>query len=277
MLRKILVGLDGTSYSAHAVELGLNWARRYNATVSGIAVCDEPTIRRPEPVPMGAVEFKHWRDEALLVEARQRVHEFLADFSERCTTAGVACEQIEAVGVPHEQIELEAQRHDLVLMGQQTYFHFEVQDYRCETLETVLRHSVRPVVAVPEPIDRGNSVVVAYDGSPRAARALQALVGLGLCEADEVFVVAVGSHAEPLEECTARAVDYLAAHGVSGHSHPVESTSAAAEVLLAQTDELRARLLVMGAFGHSTLREFFLGSVTRSVLRDSTVPVFLYH
>jgi nucleotide-binding universal stress UspA family protein len=50
-----------------------------------------------------------------------------------------------------------------------------------------------------------------------------------------------------------------------------------AEVILDQVRQYQARLLVLGAYGQSTLREFFLGSVTRTVLQHSHVPLFLYH
>jgi nucleotide-binding universal stress UspA family protein len=55
---------------------------------------------------------------------------------------------------------------------------------------------------------------------------------------------------------------------------PVESTAAA---LLHWVGVLRAELMVMGAYGQPVLREFLLGSVTKTVLRDSPVPLFLYH
>jgi nucleotide-binding universal stress UspA family protein len=41
--------------------------------------------------------------------------------------------------------------------------------------------------------------------------------------------------------------------------------------------QVQASLLVMGAYGRSTLREFFAGSMTRTMLRESPVPLFLYH
>ena len=50
-----------------------------------------------------------------------------------------------------------------------------------------------------------------------------------------------------------------------------------AEVILEQVRRLKAGLLVMGAYGQPALREFFLGSVTRKVLEESPVPLFLYH
>ena len=50
-----------------------------------------------------------------------------------------------------------------------------------------------------------------------------------------------------------------------------------AEVILEQIGRLNAGLLVMGAYGQPVLREFFLGSVTRTVLQECRVPLFLFH
>ena len=49
------------------------------------------------------------------------------------------------------------------------------------------------------------------------------------------------------------------------------------EALLEETGNAEADLRVMGAYGHSRLREMVLGGVTRSVLSDADIPVFLMH
>jgi nucleotide-binding universal stress UspA family protein len=52
---------------------------------------------------------------------------------------------------------------------------------------------------------------------------------------------------------------------------------APAQVILEQVQQAHASLLVMGAYGQPALREFFFGSVTRTMLEASPVPLFLYH
>src|SRR5579872_4769911 len=127
MLRTILVGLDGSAYSATAVELGMRWAQKCNAMLVGVGIIDEPTIRKPEPLPIGGSFYKERRDSVLAADARRRVEQFLGQFSVQCAEAGVACKLLEDSGTPWEQICLEAQRYDLILLGRQTYFHFETQ------------------------------------------------------------------------------------------------------------------------------------------------------
>jgi hypothetical protein len=57
MLRSILVGLDGSAYSAAAEELGIRWAQGAGAMLVGLGIIDAPTICKPQPVPLGASAY----------------------------------------------------------------------------------------------------------------------------------------------------------------------------------------------------------------------------
>lgn len=277
MLRTVLIGLDGSEYSTAASELAIRWARRSGALLVGLGVVDEPAICRPESVPLGASQYKEHRDRALLARASRRVETFLEQFALRCSEAGVAYKLLEDVGPPPEKIFVEAQRYDLIVLGQQTHFRFATQEGPDETLSRVLKNTPRPVVAVPEKLGDGASVLVAYDGSLQAARALQAFQASGLDESREVHVVSVGADRVEAARHADRAVEFLRFHEVKATPHVLPPTGGTAEVILDQAGRLDAGLLVMGCYGQPTLREFFLGSVTRSVLKKSTVPLFLYH
>jgi nucleotide-binding universal stress UspA family protein len=277
MLKSILIGLDGSEYSSPAVELGIRWAKRFDALLVGLGIIDEPTIRKPEPVPLGASYFKEQRDDALVARARRQIEQFLEEFALRCAEMGVPARVLEDVGLPSEQILLEAQRYDLIVLGQQTFFHFQTQGEPCETLHKVLKNSPRPVVTVPQKLAEGKSVLIAYDGSLQAAHALYALYASGLAEGRPVHVVSVNPDGKQAARLTDRAVEFLRFHDIQAVAHGLASTAKPGEVILEQARHLQADLLVMGAYGQSVLREFFLGSVTRSVLQESTVPLFLYH
>ena len=81
---------------------------------------------------------------------------------------------LEDAGLPYEEILRESQRYDLVLFGHDTHFRFGTVDQPDETLWKVLKRGPRPVVIAPPKLEPGSSVVVAYNGSPQADRALQA-------------------------------------------------------------------------------------------------------
>src|SRR5215475_15380784 len=125
MLRSILVGLDGSAYSAAAVARGIRWAQRSGAVLVGLGIIDAPTICKPQPVPLGGSAYQVHHDATLLADAGHKVEQFLEDCAHRCAEAGVACQLLQDTGLPTEHILLEAQQYDLIMLGQQTFFHFE--------------------------------------------------------------------------------------------------------------------------------------------------------
>ncbi|MFM7611939.1 MAG: universal stress protein, partial [Alphaproteobacteria bacterium] len=150
-------------------------------------------------------------------------------------------------------------------------------------LERVLFDSGRPVLAIPFAGNFksiGKRVLVGWNASREATRALHdALPLIAKAENTTVFLAnpkrGLGAHGEEPGADIAR---HLARHGLK-----VEVTKAVAEdvadsaLLLNHASDMGADLLVMGAYGHSRLREFILGGVTRSLLREMTVPVLLSH
>lgn len=275
MLRSILIGLDGSAYSSAAVELGIRWARRFDALLVGIGIVDEPAICKREAVPIGAGQFKVDRDRHLLADARRQVAEFLEEFARRCDAEGVKCKVLEDVGAPDLQIMQKSRLYDLTMLGQQTCFRFATQNWPDETLPSVLRQSFRPVVAVPDAPQQGTRIVAAYNGSPQADRALQAMQALGLPGADEVSVVSIHADLSAAAQLAEQAVDFLRLHGVQAVPNPFRATGAVDRIILALVQEMQAHLLVMGASVRPAWQEFVFGSVTRSVLEASPVPLLL--
>ncbi len=275
MLRSLLVALDGSPFSETASALAIDWARRLDARLLGLGVLDEPTIDRPEAVPMGAGAFKIARDEARLADAHRRVLAFLGDFGARCAAAGVAAEVLEDVGDPAERIVREAHRCDVVVLGRETHFHFETQEEPDTTAIQILRETPRPVVIVPRERTEGRGVVVAYDGSPQAGRAVQTFQLLGLAAGEEINVIGVHAEASEAEALLRPSGWFLAAHGMPHRLHAIASETAPAEVLLEGVQRLRPRLVVLGAHRYHPLRDLFSTSVSRAVLAGCPVPVFV--
>lgn len=277
MARSILIGLDGSPCSAATVELALRWARRYDITLVGLGVIDEPAICAPEPLPIGGTEYKDRSDAARIDRARREVEKYLESFALRCDEAGVAHRILEEVGEPFERIRVEAQRCDLVLLGQETHFHFMTQQSPDSGRAALLRQIPRPLVLVPPKLNTGTAVVVAYDGSLQAARTLHAFVASKLIETEPVQIVTVHKDRAEAERFASRAVEYLAFHSIKAIADLWYPIMPVADIILSRARDLNAGLVVMGAHSKPAIHEFLLGSVTRSVLRDTTVPLFLYH
>src|SRR5205814_623696 len=109
-----------------------------------------------------------------VLDARGRAERVLQRFAIRCSEAGVASVPHLDPGDPPAVLARTAERYDLVLLGLETYFRADPLGAACDTLEKVLQSPPRPVVAVPDQLGDGATVVVGYDGSLQAARTLAA-------------------------------------------------------------------------------------------------------
>lgn len=147
---------------------------------------------------------------------------------------------------------------------------------------SVTSESGRPTLIIPhgwEPRQFGIDIAIAWNDSREAARAVFDALPL-LARAKAVRLITVGEPAdgEGDEVASAEVAATLARHGINV---TVEIVSAGGQHLgKALIDKVKADgadLLVMGAYGHSRMREFILGGATRDVLREMTVPVLMSH
>ena len=147
-----------------------------------------------------------------------------------------------------------------------------------ELIETLLMESGRPLLVVPAgwTTFRARRIVVAWDGSARAARATNdALPFLRAAEAVEVVAV-MGEKDLPGTVNGADVAPHLARHGVNVDVNCVQARNGDVAQTLRDCATLsRADMIVMGGYVHSRLREMVFGGVTQSLLKSSPVPLFL--
>lgn len=213
-------------------------------------------------------------------ETEQAAHRSLDAFQKRAKQTDVAV----------ETLTLEASSSDL---GREVsrlarYFDATVLEQsdreRHDTfkmIEPVLFGSGRPAFIVPyiHVPPQLRTVLVAWDEGLPAARAIADALPL-LQMADRVEVVTVSSSqqrgsspvsAEPMAR-------HLARHGINAEVNVIPSGEMdIANTLLSHAADESADLIVMGAYGHSRLREIVLGGTTRTILESMTVPVLMAH
>jgi nucleotide-binding universal stress UspA family protein len=153
---------------------------------------------------------------------------------------------------------------------------------RSEVLfEEILFSGGRPVLLpVPDakPVERIGKIVVAWDGSPYAARALAWTLGLfeGVKEADVVVVSGEKDLAGMVP--AAKVTAHLERHGVNAKIVELKcDADGVSSTIDTHAGKVNADLVVIGAFGQSRLREFVFGGVTRNLTRFSKRPLLLSH
>src|ERR1043165_1457420 len=148
-------------------------------------------------------------------------------------------------------------------------------------VEGALFGSGRPVIVIPY-IHKGGArlgrVIVAWDGSRNSARAIADAMPLR-AKATAIEVVIVASERPKSDEIAGADIgQHLARHGLTVDVNRIVATETnVADTLLSHAADTAADFMVMGGYGHSRLRQFVLGGVTRGMLTSMTIPVLMSH
>ncbi|WP_237217460.1 universal stress protein [Falsiroseomonas oryziterrae] len=279
-VRDLLVHLDGSPGSAGRLSFGADLAARLSAHLVGLHVVDVPL-----PVFAGA----DMGGGAAMAELIQRLQDdalaaakpIEAGFREVLRREGLPGEWRQVEGSSVTQLALHGRYADLVVTGQPDPRDPGAAGFGI--IESALFSSGRPVLLLPfagAPARLGGRALVAWNASREATRALHdALPLLRLMESVTVLTIdpatgADGDGGRP----GADIAPHLARHGLAVTTRTVAGSDiAAGDVVLNEAADLGADLIVMGAYGHSRLRELMLGGVTRTLLRQMTAPVLMSH
>ena len=276
--RTILVHVDRAPGAEARIKLAALLAERENAHLTGTAMSGVPRFMYAgDPFDASGAIIADY-----LEIAAQRAKEALARFDTLTARLGVSSvEQRHSKDDEYAGLCLQARYADLVVLGQAAPGGAEASLLR-DLPEHVILHSGKPVLVVPyagEFPTLGERALVAWDGSLEAAHAVTAAIPLLQRSSKAVLAVfgAQPGHDGHGEEPGADIALYLARHGVrvevQRHPEPADIGGA----ILALAAGLDADLLVMGAYGHSRLRELMVGGATRTILDNMKLPVLMAH
>lgn len=271
----LLVAVDDGPESDSRLELACDLANAFNAHLTGLCT---GSIAPPlyDPLGGGAMVgelLALYRD---MAEAEvKRAAERFADITR---ARDVETDWRGQIGFPGEACSREARAVDLVILGGRN----ARAPWHAPDVADVLMGSGRPVLVTPPTRLRnpvGEPALVAWKDCREARLALSAALPL-LRRARGVTIYAIRSpdDIEAAGDELSDIVRFLARHGVAAAPVVVAPTEASAgrQIL----DEALARgagLIVAGGYGHSRLREWALGGVTRDLISDSPICLCLSH
>lgn len=152
---------------------------------------------------------------------------------------------------------------------------------RGKVIQGALFSSGKPILLVPEgawPTLKPKRILVAWDARLESSRAVRESLDM-LKSAEEVHLVMVNPIEDEFHHGAdpgADAAAYLARHGVEVIVERLPSANnSVADVLRQHAGDVAADLMVMGAYGHSRLRERIFGGVTKSMLEGQSLPVLM--
>lgn len=140
-------------------------------------------------------------------------------------------------------------------------------------LESTIRSLHRPILVVNSDFKEPKQILLAYDGSPASMKALELLIGPGRFAHLPVHLVTVGESAPNAARFQGAAIDKLRAAGHEVTAVTLDGNPS--EVLNAYQEQNDIDLTLMGAFSHTRLRDWMLGSMTVKMLLSSDRPLLL--
>ena len=275
MIKDIVVNLGLGSHDP-AGDFAISIADTFKSHVLGVAFSYEPII--PGTV-MGGIPAEFI--EAQRVESDKKARAAVARFEQAAKRVGISAETriiSASISGAGDQLGRLGRRFDLVVVGQPER-NEAVADEVVD--EAALFESGRPVIFVPFIQKTGlklDRVMLCWDGSRAATRAIADSMPF-LQKAKQVEIVMVSGNKPKNDEIAG--VDlgqHLARHGLKIDVKRITSPEIdIASTILSYAADSSTDLIVMGGYGHSRLREFILGGVTRGLLESMTVPALMSH
>ncbi len=274
---RILVLLGETPSSVAARRYAFHLARDMNAEVTGLAGVDLSFIEAPMAGGLGTTAYKVRLEEQLkkqAEDARRRLHEA---FAAECEAQGLPPGWLSFDGDPMDALHIAAETRDLIVTGHDTAFHGDMREPLPENLGKLLSTMPRPVIVCGDEPPAGRDVLIAYDGSLPAMRAVHMFALLGIARDRRIHVTSVDPDQELAARRTSGAASLLRGYGYQVNPIPIPTSAHVSDVLKIQVADHGIGTLVMGAYGHGGWRKFLFGSTTGTLAEEPPCALFLYH
>src|SRR2546423_5510894 len=276
MIKDLIVNVTTGDGPDVAGPYAISIAETFGAHVGAVAFAYEPVI---PPTVMGGIPAS--LIESQRAENDKAASDALGKFDAAAKRAGVSFESrmvSASLAGASDRFGAMARRFDLSVIAQTEPDKIAPEEL---IVEGALFGSGRPVVVVPYIHKTGvklDRVMVCWDASRAAARAVADAMPF-LERAKAIDVVIVASERPKSDEIPGADIGHhLARYNLNVEVKRIVATDTdVANTLLSHAADTAADFIVMGGYGHSRLREFILGGVTRGILASLTVPALMSH
>ncbi len=270
----ILVNLEAGRTNAHLLQVARDVADRFQAGVIGTTTCAPIQMLYADCYVDGEIFQQDGKEiEKEIAEVKAEFH---AAMEGRVKVLGWRSAVLVTPLADH--IASSARVADLILTSAATNDPFNAA--RQVVIGDLVMQAGRPVLVVaPAPARFGmDRVVIGWRDTREARRAIaDALPMLKAASKVSLIEIAAKEDLEVARSCLGEVVAWLARHGVTADSDVRPSTGDDAAGLFAMVEERGADIVVAGAYGHSRLREWALGGVTRSLIHQAGRSSFISH
>ncbi len=276
--KNILIHLDHSTGCRNRLEVAFGLARDFDARITGLFVVPDYVVPSYVEAQISVDVITEVTEKALA-----RAEDTMAIYQKLAADAGVSMEGQVMEGQVIPILREHSKYSDLLVLGQDQPEDPDNASYGLA--DSLLFEGGCACMVVPHSgklSTPGKRVLLTWNASRESARALREAMPL-LSRAETVVVLS--SEPDDGDSSTASGhpharelAKFLESHGIeaisSGISDPDMSTT---DAIIGQAADMNADLIVMGAYGHTRLREIILGGVTRDMLKQAPVALLLAH
>ncbi|UDL92697.1 universal stress protein [Mesorhizobium sp. PAMC28654] len=265
--KSIIVNLAIDATPAPIVRVGIELAERFGAHLIGLAAADVPPL-------VATGDGMVYEGEVMQIQ-RTEIEKRLAELREvfeRLVPASITSEWGQAVCSPTRFLSVSARAADLIVTGGGDGDNV----FRAADIGSLALGAGRPVLVTAGNVEHilAKTVLVAWKDTREARRAVADALPF-LAKANEVVVATIDTNRdESIRDSLDDVAVFLEHHGIKARTELITG-EADGDRLLTFARSIHADLVVSGAYGHSRLREWAFGGVTRTLIEESGINRFM--
>lgn len=281
-MSKIIASIDGSLSTRTVCDYAAWFSQKLERPLELLHIIEKPNIQSPQNLSgslglggrevlleeivrleeaKARVELQH--GEVLLEEAKKYLKESYDIIPQVFQRHGSLLETVTAI----------EEEFRVLIMGKYGNQTDQLSDKIGTQIENVVRAVHKPVLITYSPFEEPSSFLIAFDGSPTAKICVERISSSPLLKGLSAHLVYVGEPTQEIQKEIDWAEEQLQQAGFKPtiliQQGDVEKT------IIDYSDTRQISLLVVGAYGHSRIRQFFIGSSTSKLIARSTKPVLL--
>ena len=273
MIKNILVPMGVSQCCKSAFSIAIQLSNIFKASISVLYVEDGRELKKAIQVhgdlPGVSVAEKD------IMEVKDKIKKEKEDVKKLCREMRKDIAQkasfISRKGDFFQVIMDEAKSSDIVVMGK--FFGKAGTQELDLPVFNIIQHIKKPVIAVSNVDSLGKNILIAYNSSVSANNALKVLGELSSELDPEIFILTIKRIEEEAEPVMKEAEKYLSPYKVK--TKKIWKSGNAVEKIIETVKEKEISFVVMGGYGDSKIKEFFLGSATEAVLKELHIPLMI--
>ncbi len=275
-MQKILVPIDPSEYTKSAFKYALEIANNNKVLIDGIAVIDYLSISEAVltfvPLPLGNEEHLQ-REKILLDNAKKHAKKEIRYYKKFCKENNLDFSGKLMVGRPDFIIEEAGKYVDIIITGMRNFFHFETSKTPEKTVLKILHHIHTPILVVPKQFKPIKKVLIAFDGSNPAVRAVREFVKLLRNNTYDITIVTSNSNKSEGDETLNKLEAYISTHTDSTIKKFTSDKNIISVFEKQFVDDVD--MVVCGMHSQNILQKLVTGSFPEYLISLNKIPVLI--